>query len=159
MSRSGYSEDLDNWRLIMWRGAVSRALKGKRGQAMLRELLAALDAMPEKRLIANDLVNEEGEHCALGVLGQARGMDISTIDPEDAYAVAQAFGIAYAMTKEIVYINDEHLDDYRWEIQELCGPVRPNETRNVYVRIPISNVAERRWEYMRQWVVENLNPN
>lgn len=33
MSRSGYSEDLDMWDLIRWRGAVKSALRGKRGQA------------------------------------------------------------------------------------------------------------------------------
>lgn len=57
MSRSGYTEDCDdNWQLIRWRGAVASAIRGKRGQAFLRELLAALDAMPEKRLIADALV-------------------------------------------------------------------------------------------------------
>ena len=48
MSRSGYSDDIDdNWAHIMWRGRVASSIRGKRGQAMLRELLAALDAMPE----------------------------------------------------------------------------------------------------------------
>ena len=45
MSRSGYSTDLDDQALNLWRGTVHRAIHGKRGQAMLRELLAALDAM------------------------------------------------------------------------------------------------------------------
>jgi hypothetical protein len=57
MSRSGYTEECeDNWQTIRWRGAVKSAIRGKRGQAFLREMLAALDAMPEKRLIAGDLV-------------------------------------------------------------------------------------------------------
>ena len=38
MSRSGYSDDLDNWDLIRWRGQVSSAIRGKRGQGFLREL-------------------------------------------------------------------------------------------------------------------------
>ncbi|ENQ7660184.1 hypothetical protein ACEQOL_006537 [Pseudomonas aeruginosa] len=41
MSRSGYCDDLDNWSLICWRGAVSSAIKGKRGQAFLIELREA----------------------------------------------------------------------------------------------------------------------
>lgn len=44
MSRSGYNDDCDGWALIRWRGAVNSAINGKRGQAFLRELVAALDA-------------------------------------------------------------------------------------------------------------------
>ena len=57
MSRSGYVDDMcDEWALIRYRGAVKSAIRGKRGQAFLREMLAALDAMPEKRLISGALV-------------------------------------------------------------------------------------------------------
>ena len=46
MSRSGYTDDnedpLANGR---WWQAVKRSLEGKRGQALLRELVEALDAM------------------------------------------------------------------------------------------------------------------
>jgi hypothetical protein len=46
MSRSGYDESCDdNWGLICWRGAVASALRGRRGQAFLRELVDALDAV------------------------------------------------------------------------------------------------------------------
>lgn len=48
MSRSEYSENLDSWSLIRWRGQVVSAIRGKRGQAFLRELVDALEAMPEK---------------------------------------------------------------------------------------------------------------
>jgi hypothetical protein len=59
MSRSGYCEDMDDqWAHIRWRGAVTSAIRGRRGQAFLREMLAALDAMPEKRLVAGALVFE-----------------------------------------------------------------------------------------------------
>ncbi len=52
MSRSGYSDDLDQGDLNRWRGAVASAIRGKRGQSFLRELLASLDAMPRKELIS-----------------------------------------------------------------------------------------------------------
>jgi hypothetical protein len=108
MSRSGYIDDMDDqWALIRWRGAVASAIRGKRGPAFLRELLAAMDAMPEKKLIAHELVNEGG-YCALGVLGAARNMDMSDIDPEDPETVAARFDVAPAMAREIVYVNDEH---------------------------------------------------
>lgn len=107
MSRSGYSEDLDQWDLIRWRGQVASAIRGKRGQKLLSELLAALEAMPEKRLVSGDLETVEGEHCALGVLGKARGIAMADIDPEDPAQVASAFDIAEQLAQEIVYENDE----------------------------------------------------
>ena len=120
MSRSGYTEydGEDNWRLIMWRGAVASATRGKRGQRMFRDLKAALEAMPRKRLITDALENE-GEVCALGALGQARGVDMSRLDPEEPDDVAQAFDIATCLAQEVAYENDEMLEgaspEQRWE--------------------------------------------
>src|SRR5437879_4918550 len=97
MSRSGYSDDGDNdWGLICWRGAVASAIKGKRGQEFLYEMLHALAALPERKLIANDL-EAEGSVCALGAVGKARGIDMKGIDPEDREKVAEVFGIAPAL--------------------------------------------------------------
>lgn len=111
MSRSGYSDDLDPLDLGRWRGQVASAMRGKRGQAFLRETLAALDAMPEKRLLTSDL-ERNGDVCALGAVGRARGIDMSGIDPEDYSKVASTFGIAEQMAQEIVYMNDEAFDGY-----------------------------------------------
>ena len=95
MSRSGYSDDeIDQWDLIRWRGAVKSAIRGKRGQAFLAEMLEALDAMPEKRLIANDLRDRDGEVCALGAVGVKRRMHLALLDPEERDRVAREFGIA-----------------------------------------------------------------
>lgn len=107
MSRSGYSEDCNGWDLIMWRGAVAKAIRGARGQQLLKELLASLDAMPVKQLIRSALVTENGDVCALGCLGKAKGMDLTGIDPEDADTVAKKFNVAPALVKEIVFWNDE----------------------------------------------------
>lgn len=112
MSRSGYSDwdDYDegaNWAMIRWRGAVASATKGARGQTLLREMLAALDAMPTKELIAHDIETETGAVCALGALGKARGMEMQVIDPECPEQVAGSFNAAPALVKEIVYENDE----------------------------------------------------
>ena len=70
MSRSGYDDgccDDSNWNLIRWRGAVNSAIRGKRGQSLLREMREAMDAMPDKRLVAEQLVCEDGV-CALGTV-------------------------------------------------------------------------------------------
>ena len=128
MSRSGYSDDLETWSLICWRGAVKKAITGSRGQALLREMLMALDAMPAKRLISRDLI-KEGEVCALGAVAAARGLDVSALDPEDRDTVAAVFNIAPALAAEIVYENDE-----TWA----------------------GEMPEERYARMRAWVVANL---
>lgn len=106
MSRSGYSDDCGGWELIMWRGAVNSAIKGKRGQAFLREMKAAMDAMANKRLIAGHLI-EDGEVCAIGSVIAARGIDVSGIAPYDATEIAKRVGIAEALVKEIEFENDD----------------------------------------------------
>lgn len=161
MSRSGYSDDCDGWALIRWRGAVASAVRGQRGQALLRELVLALDALPEKRLGAESLVTEDGDFCTLGALGRARGLDMAPIDPDDREAVARAFGTAEALAAEIMYLNDECASDewLRREI-EICGPMRPHypdwgrHARSVRVHNP--QAAEQRWAFMRKWALENL---
>ena len=134
MSRSGYSDDCeDTWGLIRWRGAVASAIRGKRGQALLRELAVALDAMPVKELISEQLISADGAFCTLGVLGAARGLAMTDVDPGDGVAVAELFGIAEALAKEVVFENDR--DDG-------VGPM--DETPN------------ERWTRMRKWVGENI---
>lgn len=128
MGRSGYVEDGDDdYPLALWRGAVERAIHGQRGQAFLREMAAALDAMPVKELHADVLV--EGEKmCAIGTVAAARGIDVSKVDPFDRDEVGKVFGIAPSLASEIAYEND---DDFAR---------RKNET------------PAERWTRMRAWV-------
>lgn len=108
MSRSGYIDDWDeNWRMICWRGAVASAIRGRRGQAFLKEMLAALDALPEKKLISGELQDRAGAVCALGSVGRARGLEMTGIDIEDQEQVAAVFGIPRALACEIMWENDE----------------------------------------------------
>lgn len=118
MGRSGYSDELDDdLALGRYRGRVMSAIRGRRGQRCLREMLAALDAMPVKRLIAGEL-EKAGEVCALGALGRARGIDMTGLDPEDAETVAPAFDIAEPLAREIVFENDEVGSFYGTETPE-----------------------------------------
>jgi hypothetical protein len=132
MNRSGYSDDVDGPEVHLWRGSVARAIRGKRGQAFLRELLDVLNAMPEKRLIADDL-ERDGEVCAIGSVGVKRGIDLTKLDPEEPEPIAKAFGIACALVQELEYINDEQ-----------CGWHSPRET------------PEQRHERVREWCAQNL---
>lgn len=137
MSRSGYSDDCKY--SMLWMKAVDRAIQGKRGQAFLRALIESLDAMPEKKLIRESLVDEGGGVCAMGAVGCARGIDMSEVEPDDAQAVAQLFNIAPAMAREIAYENDEGWWDR--------GPRKPGQ----YEETP-----EGRWQRMRDWAAKQL---
>jgi len=106
MSRSGYDDDCSGWELIRWRGAVNSSLNGRRGQAFLREMLEALDALPEKRLEPRVLVSPTG-CCAMGAVAIKRGLDVSDVDPSEREDVAGTFGIAEAMVAEIASVNDD----------------------------------------------------
>ena len=90
----------------MRRGRVTNATRGKRGQAMLRDLLAALDAMPEKVLIAHELV-ADGQVCAIGSLGRVMGIDMATMEVGDYDAIAKALDVAAPLVQEIERANDE----------------------------------------------------
>lgn len=159
MSRSGYSDDCDGWALIRWRGAVNAAIRGKRGQQALRDIVAALDALPEKRLVSGSLETPEGEFCTLGALGRARGLDMQTIDPEDRQAVADAFGIAEALAAEIMFENDEDFcggSDREYFNLTVCGPMRPWESHTQLRWRTDPKAAEKRWSRMRQWAQAQL---
>jgi hypothetical protein len=123
--------------LIRWRGAVASAIRGKRGQRLLRDLIAALDAMPVKELIKHELI-AEGQVCALGALGVARGLSMDKIDAYDREQVGRAFDIAEALAAEILYEND----DGRTWVYEAADQHRetPAET----------------WERMRAWAAQHL---
>ena len=131
MSRSGYSDYLDSWALIRWRGAVASAFKGKKGQAALKEILAALDAMPQKRLVTGEF-EHEGEFCTLGALGHRRGVDMSQFNDDgyaDQEAVADALSLPRACVCEVMFKNDE--------VYCPGGPVE-------------------RWQRMRNWVASQI---
>lgn len=129
MSRCGYSDDLDALDLGRWRGQVASAIRGKRGQKFFTDLVAALDALPEPRLIMGDL-ESAGEVCALGALGKARSVDIGELDTEDYEALGEAFDIAYQLAQEVMYVND----DWCWR-----------------------STPEERWRIVRGWAAQQLS--
>lgn len=140
MSRAGYSEDVDGWQMIMWRGQVASAMRGKRGQTMLRDLLAALDAMPNKRLIEHELF-ASGEVCTIGSLGLARGVEMGKLDVDDYVTIAKTFDVAAPLVQEIEWMNDEASDWHK-------GP------DGKWAR----ETPEQRWVRMRAWVASKIKP-
>lgn len=126
MSRSGYTCDLGNLELGRWRGRVASAIRGRRGQQLLRELRDALDALPEKALVRGDFVTEDGACCTLGAVALARQWpDAKDIDSTEHEWLAARLGVAECLVQEVEFENDE---------------VRRDES------------PEARWARMRLWV-------
>lgn len=166
MSRSGLVEDDGDDPLAhgRWRGAVKSAINGKRGQQFLRDLADALDAMPEKVLVAGELQAENGCHCTLGVIGQKRGLDVASMDIDDYDAIATSLNVNAKIAQEIMWENDEAFDEEEYIEVEICGPMRERcyETRwrdEKHVRrvwVKKSDVQYKRWLHMRAWVQKHL---
>ncbi|MGB1013393.1 MAG: hypothetical protein ACPG4T_04600 [Nannocystaceae bacterium] len=134
-SRSGYSDDgwgsrEERWQGIRYRGAVASALRGKRGQKFLRDLIEALDAMPVKKLISGGPVTPDG-CCAMGAVMLLRGLEVSSQYDSLAAQLAEPLDIAEAMAQEIAFENDGDLD---------------------YIKSDAD-----RWTKMRRWAEGNLN--
>lgn len=127
MSRSGYSEDGDN--IVLYRRAVGNAMSGKRGQAFLREMRDALDAMPVKELARYVFSDSELGCCAMGAVAVARGISNMVTDPGDMKLLGKVLGIAPCMAGEIAFTND---DDF--------SMIAEDET------------PAERWKRMRKWV-------
>jgi hypothetical protein len=125
MSRCGYTDDCE-WGFGLWEGALIRSFNGRRGQAFLKELLEVLDALPNKRLIMDDL-ERDGEVCALGAIVRARGED--TYDAYTPQEIAGILNISRAMAAEIMFENDE---------------VRPHDSE------------EQRFERMHKWIKSRI---
>lgn len=122
MSRS-YSydgdEQFDNQGMFIYQ-AFRRAIEGKRGQKLLRDMADAMDAMPVKRLVKGTFETADGDVCALGAAGQRRGVDMIHLnklaaeangdDDLVAYVVdgaAQAFDVASSLAQGVMDNNDD----------------------------------------------------
>ena len=141
MSRFWDSGDDSEMPLALWRQAIENALSGRKGQATLRELEAALLALPQKRLIEGALCHD-GEVCALGALALKRG----AIDPENPPYLEDGgaaevgdwaehhLGVRYALAWEIQWHNDEG----QWQ--------------GDYLRRGRAETPEERYERVLAWV-------
>ena len=126
----------------LWIGQKLRAINGKRGQALLREVQAALLAMPEHRLIEG-AVCQDGDVCVLGALavgrerrdGQPFGEALATVEacfPDDNYPpddVSDALGITRTLGWLLMEQNDEVASGF---------------------------TPEERWAYLLSWVRSKL---
>lgn len=117
--------DEDSPASFLWPSVAKRAIEGKRGQKLLRELEAALLSMANKRLITGAF-SYKGEVCGLGCLAVKRHQDKdftreealtkvaedycdTTWDDEqfDHHEIGEAMGITPTLAWEIMYENDD----------------------------------------------------
>jgi hypothetical protein len=120
---------------------LRRTMLSARGQAFLWELLEALDALPQKRLIQGAL-RQSGEVCAIGAVGLKRCMDLNALDSHEHDEIAHAFGVSLMMVQEIAYWNDEGMEAC------LLGLTDGGEFKE--------NTPEDRFGFVRAWVVSWL---
>lgn len=126
MSRINYSDDEDFQNQSMfWEANQERSIRGQKGQVALRELEAALLALPEKRLIAEELENAAGEVCAIGALVKFKGGENPRVVDDMGQAplgdgeilweeveeatleAAQGLGVPRLVALAVVYQNDD----------------------------------------------------
>jgi len=131
MSRIDYYESDGPDTSGLWFASMRKGMRGARGQAALRELEAALLALPERRLIEDEMCDGEGV-CAAGALLLKRATDRGEdrkaaldriagtwgdLDAGIAYRpLAKELGIGATLAWAIMEVNDED-----------CGGMEPED--------------------------------
>ena len=141
MSRYCDSDDYDwePWMEGQAAGAMRSAIRGRRGQQLLRDLIAGLDALPVPELAAGALEDPEtGCVCALGAVRIQRGANAVPLyfdptDPDiDWRYLAKPFDISETLANAVISENE-------------YGSKRNDEQSR-----------RRRWQSVRAWAVGNL---
>jgi hypothetical protein len=158
MSRIGYSEDEDYpGQHALWQANVRRCLNGRAGKEGLRELEAALLALPSKRLISQKLI-EQGEVCAIGAIALHKGATeehLETLDEEYMEGVGEEYGLPRLVAWAIVEKNDYDLESY-----SVTAP-GPNQYGFYHgyqpgYRLRVEVTPEERYKHMLAWVQRQL---
>lgn len=116
----------------LWLHNIRAAIKGKRGQAILRDLREALLSLPEKRLIEGAICNAPSEaaarpvaeFCAVGALAFYRGVksgkapaDVIESLPQGeqddwtTIRLGRSLGMSDTLAWDLAYKNDETFAD------------------------------------------------
>jgi len=142
MSRLYYEDDYDYWQEGLQRGWLRSAIRGKRGQQFLRELVLALDALPTPELSCGALEDSKtGCCCAFGAVRRFRGPENIKLwfhpEEEDMTPdnLAEPFGVSPTLAWAVVQANDEDMNDGNTE-----------------------QSRRRRWAEVRAWAVRHLLP-
>ena len=114
----------------LWEANCRRSIRGRRGQAELKQLEAALRALPQQRLTKDTLV-EGDDVCAIGAYARYKGFTLADYDPEDETdQVGVAAGMPRLVAWSVVAQNDLHCNTF-WGIP-LVRDMTPEER---YVKV------------------------
>ena len=137
MSRTweGESDNPLDWG--RYEAAKRSTLRGKRGQVFLRELVAALDALPQPELSEGALGDRRtGCVCALGAVALAQGESFADLAQDDGNwspdEAAEWYSISPTLANEIISANDGWRDGNTVDVRRS------------------------RWRHVRAWAVRHL---
>lgn len=140
MTRLRECDDCEYWQEGLSVGWLRNAIRGKRGQRLLRDLIKGLDSLPTPELSAGALEDPDtGCACALGVVRRVRGAENVPLwfepDEEDIepWDLAGPFDIPVTLAWEVVQQN------------EWFSESNDEQTRR------------KRWKAVRDWAVSNLS--
>jgi hypothetical protein len=119
MSRSGYSEDYDYDSggappEFYWQ-ALDNAMRGKRGQALLRDIAAGMDAM-EHKVLVKGFLRDGGAFCMVGVATNVRNVNLEDIPDGELFEqdagywitkLARRLNVAQCVIASLIWQNDE----------------------------------------------------
>jgi hypothetical protein len=136
-----YDDDSDPSQEGLAAGALRSAIRGKRGQRFIRDLVQALDALPLPELAAGALEDEEtGCCCAFGAVRRFRGADAvplwfhpmeEDMNPDN---LVEPFNVSKTLAWSVVQANEDGM----------IG--NDKSTRRL------------RWKQVRDWAVRQLIP-
>lgn len=170
MSRSSYNDEYGDdfpGQLDLYRANVRRSMRGYFGQARLRELRDALEALPVKALHADifaEGTNDKPVVCALGAwafkkAGDTLAAQEMVTDPDDDEETAgslAAHGWPRLVVFDTIYENDRDACTYI----EVEGP---HPSPYAYygnswpVRYRVEETPEQRYARVLAWVSENID--
>ncbi len=139
----------------LWDANCRRSIRGKAGQAALREFESALLALPDKRLIHGSLTDDDGGVCAIACYAKHKGLDLSKFDPEyESDEVGIAAGMPKLVAWKVVALNDLMLDTV-WEVAE--GPIeRGHGSYKGGIALVRDMTPEERYEKVLEWTRSHL---
>jgi hypothetical protein len=166
MSRSCYSDEYGDdfpGQLELYRANVRRSMRSKAGQARLRELRAALLALPVKALEAGIFAEgsqEEPQVCALGAWAlsrvgdpeAAREMVGRDADDEETYEALKSYGWPRLVVFDAIFQND----DVRYVYDTVEGPRRQWEQHYGPLTVGRPETAEERYIRVLAWVESQI---
>lgn len=165
MGRSGYDEDGDcesNF-YALWPSIIQRSINGKRGQAFFKALRGALEALPEKQLVEDDLQRPDGAVCALGALGKMQGVALDKLEPTDVDAMAKTFGIAPTLVREVTHTNDDDFHQHGRRVPLYWVPkateyyyIDSHSHGGIWPRTYVPETPTERYQRVLDWVISNI---